>query len=144
MYNYQPYGAPSIPMRQLNTTRGLLKYILLNLITFGIYSIVLMSSIGTDINEIARRDGKKTTHFCLVFFLLSWLTLGIYPIVWYHNLSARIGAELSRRNIAYSFGAGSFWGWNVLGTLIVVGPFVYIHKLCTAMNLLSSHYNVNG
>ena len=23
MYNYQPYGAPSIPMRQLNTTRGL-------------------------------------------------------------------------------------------------------------------------
>ena len=25
------------------------------------------------------------------------------------------------RNITYSFGAGTFWGWNVLGTLIFVG-----------------------
>jgi len=70
--------------------------------------------------------------------------LGIAPLVWYHRISARIGNELKRRGIAYGFGAGSFWGWCILGALIAVGPFVYIHKLLKAMNLLSGHYNVNG
>lgn len=133
------------PILQLKTNRGLIKTILLSIITFGIYPLVLMSCISSDINTIAARyDGKKTMHFCLLAFVFSWLTFGIAPLVWYHRISARIGNELKRRGIGYSFGAGSFWGWNLLGCFIFVGPFVYIHKLCKAMNLLSEHYNVNG
>lgn len=104
-----------------------------------------MSAISSDINLIAARyDGKKTMHYCLLAFIFSWLTLGIAPIVWYHRISARIGNELSRRGISYSFGAGSFWGWNVLGSFIVVGPFIYLHKMFHAMNLLSADYNTKG
>ena len=133
------------PVAQIHTKRGLLKYILLNIITFGIYSLVFFSSISTDINQIAARyDGKKTMHFCLLLFLVGPITFGIAYIVWYHKLSARIGAELSRRGIGYSFGAGSFWGWNVLGSFIVVGPFIYLHKLSKAMNLLCADYNQKG
>ena len=133
------------PACQLKTNRGMIKFILLSAITFGIYGIVVMSAISSDINMIAGRyDGKKTMHFCLLAFIFSWLTFGIAPIVWYHRISARIGAELRRRGIAYSFGAGSFWGWEVLGSLIFVGPFIYLHKLCKSMNLLAEHYNVNG
>ena len=143
--NNQPYAASTAPVGQLKTNRGLVKYILLSLITFGIYGLVVLSAVSTDINTIAGRyDGKKTMHFCLVLFIFSWLTFGIVPLVWYHRISARIGNELSRHGIAYSFGAGSFWGWNILGCLIVIGPFVYLHKLLKAMNLLSQHYNVNG
>ena len=58
--------------------------------------------------------------------------------------SARIGNELKRRGIGYSFGAGTFSGWNILGALIGIGPLVYTHKLLKAMNKLSEHYNVNG
>lgn len=133
------------PVGQLKTNRGLLKFILLSIITLGIYGLVVMSSVGTDINAIAGRyDGKKTMHFCLVFFIFSALTLGIVPLVWYHKLSNRIGNELNRRGINYSFGAGTYWGWSILGSLIVVGPFIYMHKLLKSMNLLSEHYNVNG
>ena len=145
MENQNANYVPAAPVHQLKTNRGLLKYILLSLITLGIYPLVIMSCISTDINLIASRyDGKKTMHFCLLAFIFTGLTLGIAPIVWYHRISARIGNELSRRGIAYSFGAGSFWGWNVLGSLIGIGPFVYMHKLLKAMNLLSEHYNVNG
>ena len=35
---------PTKPVAQLNTNKGLVKYILLNLITFGIYGLVVMSS----------------------------------------------------------------------------------------------------
>ncbi len=139
------YSANPIPAMQLKTNRGLLKFILLSLITFGIYGIVVMSSISTDINLIAgRADGKKTMHYCLVYFIFSWLTFGIVPLVWYHKLSDRIGLELKRRGLAYNFGAGTFWGWNILGAFIIVGPFVYTHKLLQAMNLLSADYNARG
>ena len=134
-----------VPARKLKTNRGLIKLILLSIITFGIYPLVIMSSISSDINVIASRyDGKKTMHFCLLAFIFTGLTLGIAPIVWYHRISARIGNELNRRGISYSFGAGSFWGWNVLGSLIGIGPLVYTHKLLKAMNLLCKDYNVNG
>ena len=133
------------PALQLKTNRGLLKLILLSLITFGIYALVFYTKVSTDINQIASRyDGKKTMHFCLLAFIVAPITLGIGAIVWEHKISARIGNELSRRGIAYSFGAETFWLWGVLGSLIYIGPFVYIHKLCKAMNLLSADYNEKG
>ena len=135
----------AIPAAQLKTNRSLLKFILLSVLTLGIYGIVVMSAVSTDINTIASRyDGKKTMHYCLVYFVFSWLTLGIVPLVWSHKISNRIGAELTRRGVSYSFSAGSFWGWGVLGSFILVGPFIYIHKMLKSMNLLSEHYNVNG
>lgn len=135
-------AAPAI---RLGTNRGLVKFILLSLITFNIYALIVMSGISRDINIIAsRHDGKKTMNFLLIVFIFSWLTFGIVPLVWSHKISARIGKELQRREIAYGFGAGTFWGWNVLGSLIVVGPFIYMHKLLKSMNLLSRDFNVNG
>ena len=133
------------PAVQLKTNRGLLKFILLSLITFGIYAIVVMSSVSSDINIIASKyDGKKTMHFCLLVFVFSWLTCGIGVLVWYHKISNRIGDELVRRNIDYNFNAGSFWLWEILGSFIVVGPLVYCHKLFKAMNLLAEDYNIKG
>jgi len=133
------------PAVQLKTNRGLVKFILLSMITFGIYGLVVMSSVSTDINTIASRyDGKKTMHFCLMLFLFSWLTFGIVPLVWYHRISNRIGNELTRRGIDYSFGAGTYWLWGILGSFIMVGPFIYIHKLLKSMNLLAENYNVRG
>lgn len=145
--NVNTGGQPnySAPYPALRTNRGLLKTILLSIVTLGIYPLCVFSNISTDINTIASRyDGKKTTHYLLVVFIFSWLTLGIYPIVWMHNISKRIGNELMRRRIPYSFGAGTFWGWNILGALIWIGPLVYEHKLFRAMNLLCGDYNVNG
>lgn len=133
------------PVTPLKTNRGMVKALLLSLFTFGIYGLIFYSSISSDVNTIATRyDGKKTMHFCLLFFLVAPITAGIAAIVWFHRISARIGNELYRRGVAYHFGAGSFWGWNVLGCLIFVGPFVYLHKLCKAMNLLCDDYNARG
>lgn len=141
--NYQ--ANQTAPVGQLKTNRGLVKLILLSMITFGIYAIVVYSSISNDINVIASRyDGRKTMHYCLLCFIVAPITLGIGALVWFHKISARIGNELRRRGIAYSFGAADFWLWNIIGSLIVVGPFIYTYKLFKAMNLLSEHYNKNG
>lgn len=133
------------PVGTLKTNRSLGKFILLSIVTLGIYSIIYYSGISTDINIIASRyDGKKTMHYCLMFFLLGPITLYIFGLVWFNNLSSRIGNELKRRGLNYDFGASDFWLWNVLGSLILVGPFIYIHKLSKAMNLLAQDYNFKG
>lgn len=138
----QPVAAP---VGQLKTNKGLLKFILLNIVTLGIYSIVFYSAISNDVNVVCSRyDGKKTMHYCLLFFLIGPITLGIAYIVWAHKISNRIGNEIKRRGIAYSFSAADYWLWNVIGSLIVVGPFIYLHKLAKAVNLMNADYNAKG
>ena len=67
----QPY-VPR-PVAPLRTQRGLLKYVLLGLVTFSIYDIWQMSEVGDSLNLLAfKRDGKHTMHYCLMFFLVGW------------------------------------------------------------------------
>lgn len=134
------------PARQLKTNKGLLKLILLSIITLGIYPIVVMSAVGNDINLVATRyDGKSTMHYCLLYFLVSPVTCGIASFVWYHRVSNRIGCELARRGISYSFSATDYWLWGIIGSLLFgIGPFVYMYKLFKAVNLMNADYNVKG
>ena len=135
----------STPVGQLKTNKGLLKTILLSLVTLGIYPLVVMSAVSNDINVVASRyDGRKTMHYCLMTFVVAPITLGIGGLVWSHNISDRIGNELRRRGIAYNFSASTFWLWGILGSFIGIGPLVYLHKLFKAVNLMNAHYNVNG
>lgn len=139
----QPY-APR-PVAPLRTQRGLLKYVLLGLVTFSIYDIWQMSEVGDSLNLLAfKRDGKHTMHYCLMFFLVGWVTLGIGWLVWYHRVSGRIGEEQAARGLPVTVTASTFWLWGVLGSLIAVGPFIYNYKLLHAMNDLSADYNVRG
>ena len=130
---------------QLKANRSVLKFVFLSIITFGIYAIVFYTKLGRDLNVIAgRHDGRKTMNYCLVYFIFSPITFGIIGIIWFNKLSCRIGRELQRRQIAYLFGGRDYWLWNVLGTLILIGPLVYLKKLCKAMRLLALNYNING
>lgn len=140
---YGSTGA-SRPALVLPTNRGLLKMLLLGLVTLGIYDVVILSRVVTELNiTTSRYDGRRTMPF-FAMSTLAPLTLFIYTLVWYHGLSNRIGNELHRRGINYSFSASTFWLWNVLGCLILVGPFVYMHKFMKAINLINADFNVNG
>ena len=139
------YDTSTAPVCQLKTNRGLLKLILLSLITFGIYPLFFYASIADDVNTVCSRyDGKKTMNYWLLALIVSPLTMGIGGIVWTHKISNRIGSEMRRRGLPHAISAGTYWGWNIVGALIGVGPFIYIHKLCKAMNTLAKHYNTNG
>lgn len=146
MNNYQQQYRPYPPnAMRFKTDRSMVKTILLSIITCGIYGIVFYSSLSENINQIAsRRDGKKTMHYCLLFFLIAPITCEIGAIVWFHKISQRIGDEARARGIATDFGAATYWLWNVLGSLIIVGPFIYLHQLCKTMNAICEDYNVRG
>ena len=135
------YYAPAL---QLPTNRSCAKMIFLGIITFGIYDIVIWNKIASEINITASRyDGKRTCPYMAMVWL-TMITYGIFSLVWAHNFSERVGAEVKRRGYTYSFGAADFWLWNVLGSLILIGPIVYCAKLMKAMNMINESYNVYG
>lgn len=132
------------PALELATNRSLTKMFFLGLVTFGIYNVVIFCKMISDLNILASRyDGRRTMPY-FAMCALAPLTGFILPIVWTHNLCDRMKVELKRRNIDYKFGPAKFWLWNVLGSLILVGPFVFIHKLMKTMNLLCENYNQLG
>ena len=132
------------PVYPLPDKRSWWKCILLGLITFGIYNFVIQVKMTEEINIVASRyDGERTTHFSFVS-LLSVITLGIYPFVWWHGFCNRLGREVLRRGYDYRFSAATFWLWNVLGSLILIGPIIYTHKLTKTMNLINRSYNYYG
>ena len=53
-------------------------------------------------------------------------------------------SEMTRRGIPGNFGAKDFWLWGILGSLIIVGPFIYTHKLLSSMNKICADFNMRG
>ncbi len=132
------------PALKLATNRSLTKMFFLGLVTFGIYNMVIYCKMATDLNVAASRyDGRRTMPYLAMCYLAP-LTLFVLPWVWIHNLCDRIKVEMNRRDIDYKFGPATFWLWNVLGSLILVGPFIFIHKLMKAMNLICEDFNKVG
>lgn len=141
-YAYDYEEKPEKPPR-LKTNRNMPKLMILNILTLGLYSILFFIPFSFDLDKIApKRDRSKTMNFLLAY-VLSLFTFAIVIDIWHYQIANRIEEALEKRNIDYEFGTGSFWGWFIFGSFILVGPFVYFHKLCKAMNLLCADYNEN-
>ncbi|WP_336652478.1 MULTISPECIES: DUF4234 domain-containing protein [unclassified Leucobacter] len=133
------------PYANLSTNRSLVKMILLSIITLGIYGVYLTARTGEDLNTIAGRyDGRRSMNFWLVALLLGPITLGIVTLVWWYKTSDRMAREQQRRGQSASVGGSDFWLWNILGSLIIVGPFIFTYKWLNAANQLSRDFNERG
>lgn len=129
----------------MKTDRSVLTFVLLTIVTCGIYSFIFFTSLANDLNIAATgRDGKKTMNYCLMVIILNPSTCGIASYIWFHKMSERVGEEAVARGIKTDFGATTFWIWYVLGSMIIVGPFIYMNELCMAMNRIAMSYNTYG
>ena len=128
---------------KLKTNRKMWKLMLFNVLTLGLYSIFFFIPFSFDIDKAApRRNGEKTMNY-LWAHILAFFTFSIVVDIWHYHIARRLGEALSAREISYQFGTKDFWLFFLLGSLVMVGPFIYFHKLCTAMNLLCENYNEN-
>lgn len=141
-YAYDSEEKTYVPPK-LKTDRSMWKLMILNILTLGIYSIFFFLPFSFDLDKIApKRDGSKTMNFIFAY-VLSLITFSIVLIVWHYQIAARVEEALTKRHIDYEFDTSTFWSWYFFGSFILVGPFIYFHKLCKAMNLLCEDYNNN-
>ncbi len=141
-YRY-PYDEEKVEYRPqpLKTDRKMWKLMLFSLLTFGIYSIFFFMPISYELEKISptRERGKMMSYG--VAYIIAYFTFSAVMIFWQHELASRIEEALADRGIESDFSMSDFWGWYFFGSFIIVGPYIYFHKLCTAMNLLCEDYN---
>ncbi|MBO5355856.1 MAG: DUF4234 domain-containing protein [Clostridia bacterium] len=132
-------------MRRVKTDRSLLIYILLSIVTCGIYNWIFIHELASDVNEMCREDGK-TTQGLLMFLLLSLVTCGFYAIYWWYAVSERVGVAAARRGLNHlNFNGGTFLLWYLVGALVCgIGTFVAYYKLFDVCNQVGNHYNQFG
>ena len=141
-YNYDSDEKPYQP-RKLPTNRSMWKLMLLSLLTCGVYPFFFFMPLAADLDKVAPKSDRSKTMSFAAAYIIAFFTAGIVMTIWHYEIATRVEEALEKRQIDYEFTKGDFWGWYFFGSFILVGPFVYFHKLCKAMNLLCASYNEN-
>ena len=137
-YDYT-YRGTSTPVKE---DRNFWVFLLLSLVTCGIYGVVFMYRMTEDVNKVCADDGQETPNY-VVMLLLSLVTCGIYGFIWYYNLGNRM------RGYAFSrYGQILTSGGTEILLLLVFGGFtgsvtaaIAHYFLIQNMNRLAALYN---
>lgn len=121
--------------------RNIFLFILLGVITLGIYWMVAFCIMSNEINKICEGDGKKTM-FYLWAWLLGLITLGIFPLIWYYKAMERLKDNGYRYQIEVKHSGSEFLLWFLFGSLIAVGPIVAYCYFVSDVNQFSEYAGV--
>ena len=129
----------------LDTNRDLVAYILLSLVTCGIYGYWFVYKMAQDTNTICEGDGNNTPGLA-AFILLSIITCGIYSIYWQYQLAKRMDDNAPRYGVTLTEHASDVLLWLLLGTFICVFlSYVGVNYNIKNLNTMSAAYNrANG
>jgi hypothetical protein len=112
-------------------------------ITLGIYGLYWIYKLAKDVNAMCEGDGKKTRGL-LLFFIFSLITFGIYSCVWYFMLGDRLQDNAGRYGLSFKEGGAAILLWALLGSFIVVGPFISLYIITKNVNALAVAYNAKA
>ncbi len=140
--NRSVQGEPAyVPGAKLKDDRSLVAYILLNIITCGIYGYYFLYKMASDVNVACAGDGKNTAGLAQ-FLILSILTCGIYAWFWYYNLGNRLAENAPRYGLSFNENGTTVLLWAVLGSLLFgIGPFIAMYFLIKNTNAICAAYN---
>ena len=120
--------------------RSLLLFILLSIITLGIYSLFFWYKYVKDVNTICAGDGRQTKGI-LALIIFSILTLGIYSFVWTYGMQNRLRDNATRYGAGLVSGGGTVLAWQILGGLLLgLGAFVALYIQIDSINRLAYGY----
>lgn len=137
------YGAApaSNAGQRLQDDRSLIIYILLTIITCGIYSYYFVYKMAHDVNIACEGDGEKTSGL-VAFIVLSFVTCGIYSWIWQYGLANRLAANAPRYGMNFQENGSTVMLWLIFGAFICgIGPFVAMNILIKNTNKICNAYN---
>ena len=127
--------------RRLQTDRSLVTFILLSIITCGIYSYYFLYMLARDVNTVCEGDGQETPGL-LPFILLSFVTCGFYALYWYYCLGNRLASNAPRYGLHFQENGTTVLLWYLVGAFLCgIGPYVAMYFLMRNTNSLCAAYN---
>ena len=134
-------GYSSMRGQRLKTDRSLLTYILLSIVTCGIYGYYFIYSIASDVNYACEGDGRKTGGL-VKFVLLSFITCSIYSWIWYYSLGNRLADNAPRYGLHFQENGTTVLLWLIFGSLLCgIGTFIATYILIKNTNAICMEYN---
>ena len=127
-------------MKKIKQDRSLLIYLLLSLVTLGIYALYHYYTMIRDINVMLKDDGKKTPQIYWLV-LLGILTLTLFPLFWHYELGNRLRNALQARGLPVSIGGGGQLALFFFGRQIFFLSWIAQYNLIYACNRLAAHHN---
>ena len=138
---YPQNGAPQWGGQRLQTDRSLVMYILLSIVTCGIYAYYFIWKLASDVNVACEGDGKKTPGL-VTYILLSIVTCGIYSYYWMYSIGNRLQENAPRYGMSFSENGTTILMWQIFGMLLCcLGPFFAMNILITNTNRICLAYN---
>ena len=123
--------------------RRLLGYILLSIITCGIYSYYFIYSVAKDVNIACDGDGEETGGL-LTFILLSIITCGISSWIWEYKLGNRLAANANRYGLSFQENGTTILLWQIFGAFVCgIGPFIAMYIIIKNTNSICMAYNMS-
>ena len=90
--------ATSVAPRRMNEKRSFLMFLLVGILTCGVYIWYVYYTLARDINEICKEDGE-TTAGLVKLILFTLITCTIYHYVWHYKFMNRIQNNASHYEI---------------------------------------------
>ena len=135
------YGAGAAWKRPVTENRDFVLYVILTIITCGIYGLVFLYSMIQDVNTVCDGDGEHTRGL-MGLILLSLVTCGIYSFYWYYCLGNRLANNASRYGMSFQENGTTVLLWLVIGSLLCgLGTWVATYIIIKNCNQLCAAYN---
>lgn len=142
--NYNPNGNPGfvgIPRTPVKTDRSLLMYILLTVVTCGIYGFIFIHELAKDVNQMCAEDGDKVGGLG-AFILLSLLTCGIYSYYWMYKIQNRLNMAGPRYGVQIPENGTTVLVWYIVGMLLCfICSYIGMNIVITSANKVGAAYN---
>ena len=118
------------------------KYLLLGIVTCGIYGIYYFYGYVKDLNKVCEGDGKESKNY-IVVLLLSMITCGIYGLYWWYAQGERLYHIAPKYRVKVREKGGDILLWEILGCTIMpgIGMMVVTYIMVDNMNILAKAYN---
>ena len=134
-------GVASNAGEKLQTNRSLIRYILLGVVTFGIYDLYVYHKMAKDVNVACAGDGENTSGL-LSYILLSIVTFSIYSIIWHYKLGNRLVKNAPRYGLSFKHdGLIVCICTSILGVFTGLAPFLGVYILLENTNAICDAYN---
>lgn len=126
---------------RLKDDRGIVSFILLDLITCGIYGLYFVYKMAEELNIACDGDGEQTPGL-LPFILLSIVTCGFYAYYWYYKVGNRLSANAARYGLSFQENGTTVLLWCVVGLVLCgIGPWIGMYILIKNSNQICAAYN---
>lgn len=133
--------APPVGTAFLPTDRSIAFYIILSVITCGIYGYYFLYTMARDTNVACAGDGENTPGLAQLI-LLSIVTCGIYAYYWDYKIGNRLFANGPRYGLNLTENGTTVLMWDIIGLFIMgIGHYIAMYVLINNLNQICAEYN---